>query len=256
MYLEILRGILKNAGPVPARARFLGRLCLLKDVRKILFVLAAVALPLCFQNRAEAQYKQPVVGPSQPLSGVRYDNRWEVYGGFAYTHFNAGPELIQGANLGGFNVEGARWFTTRFAAAASIRGYYGTSGTQPNPYGIRGPFVSEYLFMAGPEYRGPSNEHISTTLHALFGGARGGFESALTDQNGNKVPPAAVGFFSNQVTFGSALGGSIDLNRSPKLAFRVAPEAILTTYGSAGVKSQFGISVGLVYRMGREQVRR
>jgi hypothetical protein len=64
-----------------------------------------------------------------------------------------------------------------------------------------------------------------------------------------------VGFFSNQTTFGSALGGSIDLNRSPKLAFRVAPEAILTTYGS-GVKSQFGISVGLVYRLGRGQVRK
>ena len=109
--------------------------------------------------------------------------------------------------------------------------------------------------MAGPEYRGPSNEHITTTLHALFGGAHGSFQSALHDQEGNPVPPSAVGFFSNQTTFGSSLGGSIDLNRSPKLAFRVAPEAILTTYGS-GVKSQFGISVGLVYRLGRGQVRR
>lgn len=228
----------------------------MKGVRRIVFVLAAAGLLPCFQNGAEAQYKQPVVAPSAPLANVRYDNRWEVYGGVAYSHFNAGPDLVQGANLGGFDAEGARWFTTRLALAASVRGYYGTSGAQPNPYGIRGPFVSEYLFMAGPEYRGPSNQHISTTLHALFGGARGGFESGLYDQNGNKVPPAAVGFFSNQVTFGSALGGSIDLNRSPKLAFRVAPEAILTTYGSAGLKSQFGISVGLVYRLGRGEVRR
>jgi len=227
-----------------------------KDVGKFLCILAAVALLPCFQNPAQAQYKQPQVAPSAPLSGVRYDNRWEVYGGVAYSHFNAGPQLVQGANLGGFNVEGARWFTTRWAAAASVRGYFGTSGAQPNPYGIRGPFVSEYLFMAGPEYRGPSNEHISTTIHALFGGGYGGFESALYDQNGNKVPPSAIGFFSNQVAFASALGGSIDLNRSSRLAFRVAPEAILNDYGGAGIKGQFGISVGLVYRLGRDEVRR
>jgi hypothetical protein len=230
-------------------------------VGKFLCILAAVALLPCFQNRAQAQYKQPQVGPSAPLSEVRYDNRWEVYGGLAYSHFNAGPDLVQGANLGGFDAEGTRWFTSRWGLDGSIRGYYGTSGTQPNPYGIRGPFVSEYLFVAGPEYRGPSNQHITTTIHALFGGARGGFESALYDQHGNKVPPAQVGFYSNQVAFGSALGGTIDLNRSPRLAFRISPDAILTNYSSsaisngAGIKGQFAISVGLVYRLGRGQVR-
>lgn len=227
----------------------------MKDVRKVVFILAAVMLLPCFQNQAQAQYKQPVVAPSTPLSGVRYDYRWEVYGGVAYAHFNAGPQLVQGANLGGFDIQGARFFTPRWALAGNIRGYYGTSGTQPNPYGIRGPFVSQYMFMAGPEYRGPSNQHITTTLHALFGGARGGFESALQDQHGNQVPPLAVGFFNNQVAFGSALGGSIDLNRSPRLAFRISPDATLTNYSSSGVssgiKAQFAISVGLVYRMGR-----
>jgi hypothetical protein len=225
---------------------------LLKDVRKVVFILAAaVALLPCFQNQALAQYKQPVVAPNDTLSGVRYDYRWEVYGGAAYAHFNAGPQLVQGANLGGFDVEGARFFTPRLAVAASVRGYYGTSGTQPNPYGIRGPFVSEQMFLAGPEYRGPSNQHITTTLHALFGGAYGSFESALQSQDGMKVPPAAVGFFSNQLTFGSALGGTIDLNRSPRLAFRISPDATLTNFGSAGIKAQFAISVGLVYRLGR-----
>jgi hypothetical protein len=229
---------------------------LLKDVRRIVFILAAVALLPCFQNLVQAQYKQPTVAPPAPLAGVSYDYRWEVYGGFAYSHFNAGPQLVQGANLGGFDAQGSRFFTQRWALEGSVRGYYGTSGTQPNPYGIRGPFVSEYLFVAGPEYRGPSNEHLTTTLHALFGGAHGGFESALYDQHGNKVPPAAVGFFSNQVTFGSVLGGTIDLNRSPKLAFRISPDAILTDYGSAGIRAEFAISVGLVYRMGRGEVRR
>jgi hypothetical protein len=248
-----LRVILSIAGRVPATPGF-WRLFLLRDVRKFLFILAVALLP-CFQNHAKAQYKQPVVAPNDTLSGVRYDYRWEVYGGAAYAHFNAGPQLVQGANLGGFDVQAARFFTQRWALDANVRGYYGTSGTQPNPYGIRGPFVSQYMFMAGPEYRGPSNQHITTTLHALFGAARGGFESALKDQNGDKVPPSAVGFFSNQTAFGSALGGTIDLNRSPRLVFRISPDATLTNYGSAGIKAQFAISVGLVYRLGRGQVR-
>jgi hypothetical protein len=227
----------------------------LKDVRKFVFILAAVALLPCFQNQAQAQYQQPTVAPNDTLANVRYDNRWEVYGGVAYSHFNAGPQLVQGANLGGFDAMGTRWFTTRLGLAGDVRGYFGTSGVQPNPYGIRGPFVSQYMFMVGPEYRGPSNQHITTTLHALFGGDRGGFESALYDQNGNKVPPLALGLFSNQVAFGSALGGSIDLNRSPRLAFRISPDATLTDFGSAGIRAQFAISVGLVYRLGRGQVR-
>jgi hypothetical protein len=227
----------------------------LKDVRKIVFILAAAVMLLsCFLNQAQAQYKQPVVAPNDTLSGVRYDYRWELYGGFAYAHFNAGPQLVQGANLGGFDIQGARFFTPRLALAGNVRGYYGTSGTQPNPYGIRGPFVSQHMFMAGPEYRGPSNQHITTTLHAFFGGAYGRFQSALQDQQGNPVPPLAVGFFNNQFAFGSALGGSIDLNRSPRLAFRISPDATLTNYSSpagSGIKAQFAISVGLVYRLGR-----
>ncbi len=222
------------------------------DVRKnLLSLVAAVALLSCFQNQARAQYTQPTVAPNSTLANVRYDYRWELYGGFAYSHFNAGPDLVQGSNLGGYDIQAARFFTPRWAIAANGRGYFGTSGAAPNPYGIRGPFVSEQMYLAGPEYRGPSNQHISMLFHALFGGAYGSFQSALQDQQGNPVPPAAVGFFSNQLTFGSAIGGSIDLNRSPRLVFRISPDATLTDFGSAGIHEQFAISVGLVYRLGQ-----
>lgn len=224
----------------------------MKHVRKIVFMLAAaVALLPCFQNQAEAQYQQPVVAPNDTLNGVHYDYKWEFYGGVAYSHFNAGPDLVQGSNLGGFDIQAARFFRKRWAVAANARGYYGTSGVDPNPYGIKGPFVSEHMFMAGPEYRGPSNEHISMTFHALFGGAYGSFESALQDQSGATVPPAALGLFSNQVSFGSAIGGSLDLNRSPRWVFRISPDATLTDFGSAGIHEQFALSVGVVYRMSR-----
>lgn len=184
------------------------------------------------------------VAPNSALAGVKYDYRWELYGGFAYSHFNAGPNLLQGANLGGFDIQAARFFTPRWAVAGNVRGYYGTSGVVPNPYGIKGPFVSEHMFLAGPEFRGLSNEHGSIMLHAFVGGAYGNFEHDI-----NNVPPGALGLFSNQFAFGSAFGGSIDLNRSPRLVFRISPDATLTDFGSAGLKDQFTISVGLLYRL-------
>ena len=207
--------------------------------------------PATAQTASQNQTTNPNL-PNTPalqndaLSAVKYDYRWEVYGGVAYTHFNAGPNLLQGANLGGFDIQGARFFRRHWAAAANVRGYYGTTGVIPNSFGIEGPFVSEHVFLAGPEYRGPSNEHASLTLHALFGGAYGRFNSAIDGRD-----PATLGLFDNQLSFASALGGSLDLNRSPRLAFRISPDAKLTNYGSGGIKEQFAISVGLVYRLGR-----
>ena len=257
MYLERLRAIAIIFGP----ARFLEDFL---DVRKsrLFFLVAALALLSCFQIQARAQYEQPTVAPNSTLANVRYDYRWEVYGGLAYSHFNAGPHLVQGSNLGGFDIQAARFFTPRWAIAANGRGYYGTSGVVSNPYGIKGPFVSEHMFVAGPEYRGPSNTHISMLFHALFGGAYGSFDSALTAPpsivattpqcavSTDRVNPTCLGLFNNGTTFAAAIGGSLDLNRSPRLVFRISPDATLTNFGSAGIHEQFALSVGLVYRLG------
>ncbi len=201
------------------------------------------------------QYHPPVVAANSTLSGVNYDNRYEVYGGVAYTHFDAGSSLLQGANLGGMDFQGAYFLNRRWSAVADVRGYYGTSGVVPNAYQIKGPAVSQYMVMAGPQYRLASNEHASVSLHAVVGGAYGYFSEDLgKDENGNKVEPPQVGLFNDQLTFASAIGGSIDLNRSPRLAFRISPEAVLTDYsanGNGDFKEQFAISIGLVYRFGK-----
>ena len=134
-------------------------------------------------------YTPPPVAPNTSLSNVRYDYRWEIYGGIAYSHFNAGPNLLQGANLGGFDIQAAHWFRQHWALAGNARGYYGTSGVVPNIYEIRGPFVSEQMYMVGPEFRGPSNPHVSMTFHALVGGAYGSFSSALKIRTATPFPP-------------------------------------------------------------------
>jgi len=208
-------------------------------------VVVALAAGLFSFAAAEGQIvsppPNPQLPPPAPLAGVRYDYPWEIYGGFAYSHFDAGPNLLQGSNLGGFD--------------ANVRGYYGTSGAAPNCGScsgsgsnagpIEGPFVSEHMFLGGPEYRLVRNEHAALMLHAFVGGAYGDFTRGL-----NGVPPQNVGFFSNQFTTAMAMGGSLDLNRSPRLVFRIAPDATLTDFGGNGFEEQFAISVGVVYRMG------
>jgi hypothetical protein len=103
------------------------------------------------------------------------------------------------------------------------------------------------MFLVGPEYRLKANEHAAMMLHAFVGGAYGDFTQGL-----NGVPPQSVGLFANQFTVAGAFGGSIDLNRSPRLVFRIAPDATMTDFGHNGFAEQFAISVGIVYRLGRQ----
>ena len=220
-----------------------------------LLLLLSLAHPSAYAQAP--QYHAPVVAANNALAGVDYNNRYEVYGGIGDAHFDAGPATVQGSNLGGLDIQGSYFLTHKWSADANIRGYYGTSGAVPNPYNIRGPAVSQYFLMGGPQYRALSNRHASLSLHALFGGTYGDFSQDLgKDQNGNPVPPGLVGFFNDQFAFASAIGGSIDLNRSPNLAFRISPDALLTDLSSQGkgdFKEQFSLSVGLVYRFGHNR---
>jgi hypothetical protein len=137
------------------------------------------------------------------------------------------------------------------------RGYVGTSGAAPNTFidsqghadSIQGPFVAQYLFVAGPEWLGPHNKHGALIAHAMFGGAYGNFEKDLRGQS-----PALVGFYNNQVAPAAIIGGRMDLNRSERWVFRITPDAVITRYGiNYGTKLtqtdvNFAISVGVEYR--------
>ena len=178
------------------------------------------------------------------LKPVDYRNRYDIYGGLASSHFNAGPALIPGANLGGFDLQGTMWLGMRLGVTANVRGYYGTTGVVPNPYNIRGPFVYEHLFMGGPSIRGPRNEHAALTFHALVGGSYGVFNSAI---NPGLTGPN-LGLFNNGVALATALGGSLDLNRNARFSLRLSPDYLLTRFGGVS-QNEFAISVGVLYRL-------
>lgn len=190
-----------------------------------------------------------------PLSNVRYDNRFDISLGAAYAHIKAGPPpLHEGANLGGLDLDASYWFSKRWAAEGTGRVYMGTSGAAPNAYSISGPFVSQYVFAAGPEWLGPHNKHGALIAHALVGGAYGKFEQDLRGQS-----PEVVGFFNDQTALAAVIGGHIDLNRSSRWAFRITPDAIYTRYGINYGNQQvygywnFALSVGAEYRFKKKR---
>lgn len=188
--------------------------------------------------------------PIDPLANVRYDNRFDISLGAAYGHIKAGPPpLHEGANLGGLDLTGSYWFSRRWALEGTGRFYLGSSGAGVNDLGIQGPFVSQYLFAAGPEFLGPHNKHGALLVHALFGAADGNFQKELRG-----YPPYDFSFFNNQIAPAAIIGGHIDLNRSPRWVFRITPDALNTrysiNYGNMATYSywNFGISVGVEYK--------
>jgi hypothetical protein len=249
---------------------------MLLSVRFIRSLAAATALTVCAGTFLQAQDSSTQTSNSaqttlnngsyiaiDPLANVRYDNRYDLSLGMAYAHIKAGPTLLQGANLGGLDLSGSYWLTRHWGVEGSGRATVGTSGAAVNDENskggpIEGPFVAQYMFLAGPEWLGPHNKHGALIAHVLVGGAYGEFQKDLL---GN--PPADFDFYNNQVAPAAAFGGHFDLNRSPQWVFRVSPDALWTRYSTnyatttspAGGRNNwnFGISVGLEYRFKKKR---
>jgi hypothetical protein len=225
------------------------------SVRYSASLVAAIVLTLCAGIWAQAQSTASQTAGNgtyiavDPLANVRYDNRYDVSLGMAYDHMKAGPSLLQGSNLGGLDLSASYWFSKHWAVEGTGRGYAGTSGAAPNTVGIQGPFVAQYLFVAGPEWLGPHNKHGALIAHAMFGGARGVFEH---DLRGNS--PSVVDFYNNQTAPAAIIGGHMDLNRSAHWVFRITPDAVVTrysiNYGSKITQNDvnFALSIGVQYK--------
>jgi len=182
-----------------------------------------------------------------PLAGVRYDNKWDASVEMAYGHTKAGPNLLQGANLGGLAESGSYYLAKRWRLEGTFRPYLGTSGAAPNPYHINGPFIAEYFFAAGPEFLGPHNKHGALIAHVLAGGVYGDFEHDLRSHS-----PETVGFYNNQVAPALIMGGHFDLNRSEHWVFRMTPDALLTAFGTNYGKHERQIDINAAFSVGVE----
>jgi hypothetical protein len=183
---------------------------------------------------------------NETLQRLNYNNLYEIYGGLAYSHFNPGPALVAGSNLGGFDIQGTRWMTKHLGATANARGYYGTNGVVPNDTNTHGPFIYEHQLMGGVTYRALKSEHAALSFHGLVGGAYGVFNSALN----HGQTPGSLGLFSNGFALATAGGVSVDLNRSPKLALRLSSDYLVTRFGGVS-QQEFAFSAGILYRFSK-----
>jgi hypothetical protein len=181
---------------------------------------------------------------------VTYDNKYEFYGGFNLMTFQAGQDLPKRMNLGGGEVLGTWWATPKLGVGGEWRGEWGTTPVKPNPYFNGLALVNLQMIMGGAQYRGPKNQYAALNYHAYAGMAHGDF---VHTTNSAQVPPVylpQVGLYSNRNAFVSALGGSVDINKSKNWAVRLSPDLMIEHFGTE-TRFFFAISGGVVYRIGK-----
>jgi hypothetical protein len=184
------------------------------------------------------------------IAPVTYDNKYEFYGGINLMTFQAGQDLPKLMNLGGGEALGTWWATPRLGIGGEWRGEWGTTPVKPNPYFNGRALVNLQMVMGGAQWRGPKNQYAALNYHAYAGMAHGTFDHTTNAANIPAVYLPQVGLYSNSNAFVSALGGSVDINKSKNWAIRLSPDLMLEHFGTE-TRYFFAISGGVVYRIGK-----
>lgn len=213
-----------------------------RPVCAVIFVIAVF-----FPNfRAHAQ-----VTASAPVTlAPEYNNRWEVYGGAQYSHFNPSPgRNIAATNLLGWNGTATVYLHPLWGLEAGARGLYGTMTIPPNPFGVKAnPRMSEDLFLFGPTFRMIRRQNYAAGMHFLIGAGYGSFDKDFPAG----IQPNQVNIYNNKLAVAGVAGGWADYNLSSRFAVRAIADYQPTHYGFSS-QSEFAGSVGIVYKFGALQ---
>jgi len=173
-----------------------------------------------------------------------YAHRWETYVGMGYLRFQPG-QYRQHLTFYAWDIGLTRYFNDRLGITAAGRGYYGTAYVGLNPYGLTRPSIAEYNAMAGPTYRFYMQPRWSISGRAMGGYAHSNF-SADTNGLGGKT----LGLWPDGATFSASAAVIGEVNLTPAIAFRLAPEYFFTGFGST-IQSSRGFTTGIAYRFGK-----
>jgi hypothetical protein len=173
-----------------------------------------------------------------------YANLYEAFVGGGYLRFKPGPGL-QKLTYYSWDTALTRYMNERLGITGDVRGYYGTAYVGLNEAAITRPSISQYQFMAGPTYRFYLRPRYSVAARVMGGLAMSNFSS---DTNG--FGSTALGLYPDSSTF--AINGSLigELNVTPGLSLRLAPEYMATGFGSK-MQNSVGFQYGFVYRFGK-----
>jgi hypothetical protein len=193
--------------------------------------------------RARAQ----VTATAPVILAPEYNNRWELYAGAQYSHFNPSPgPNVAANNLLGWNGTATVYLHPLWGIEMGARGLYGNISAPTNSYNVpASPRMSENLFLFGPTFRILRRQNYEAGMHALVGAAYGSFDKDFPAG----VQPDLVDIYNNKLAFGAAIGAWADYNLSSRLAVRVIADYMPTRYGYT-MQSEFAGSVGIVYKFG------
>ena len=173
-----------------------------------------------------------------------YGTKFEGYFGGGYLRFRPGDSL-QRNNEAGWNLGVTDYIKPNLGITVDVRGYYGTAYVGNNPYGIFLPSISQYSFLAGPQFRVYARPRLAVSLQGLVGFGHGNFDTGT-----GGLPASYLGLYNNGTAFSFSLGAPVDYNLSPGLAVRVTPTYLFTNYGSS-TQNNLGFNAGIVYRWGK-----
>jgi hypothetical protein len=180
-----------------------------------------------------------------------YGHPYESYITFGYLRFRPGPKL-QRLTYYGWDTGLTHYYNDRLGVNFDARGYDGMAFVGLNFTNDTRYKVSQYDIMLGPTYRFYMQPKYSISGRVLGGWALGNF-TGDTGGEGSICPPSTPHSCllypdgSSYAFHASVMG---DYNISPSLSLRLAPEYMITGFGSDTQASR-GFTIGLVYRAGK-----
>ena len=178
-----------------------------------------------------------------------YGHRYEAYIGGGYLRFLPGTNL-QRVNEYNWDAGLTRYRDERLGFTVDGRGTYGTPFVGLNAAtnsAITKPAISQYSVMAGPTYRFYLQPKYSIAGRVMAGYAQGNFSG---DTSGNSKLSTALGLYPDGSTYAANASLMVEYNLTPNVGIRVAPEYLLTGFGSTQQNS-LGFTSGIVYRFGK-----
>ena len=180
-----------------------------------------------------------------------YDHRFDTYLNMGYMRFVPGPSR-QRLSFYAWNTGITRYYSERLGVSLDARGYYGTAFVGLNRFNLTRPAISQYDVMLGPSYRFYEQPKFSIAVRGLAGVSIGNF-TGDTNGLGSICPNGSSSclLYPDATTF--AASGSVvgEYNVAPNFALRLAPEYVVTGYGST-MQASRGFTIGFVYRFGKQ----
>ena len=223
--------------------------------------------PATGQDQAQPQPQQPS-DQTQPQQSVQarirarreqrraaaihdaYSHRFETWADMGYLRFRPGPSL-QRLTYYAWDTGLTRYFNERLGATIDGRGYYGTAYVGLNPSNITRPSISQYDAMGGPTYRFFLHPKYSVAGRVLAGYAYGNFSGDTNGFGSICFPAGSCRLYPDGNTFAASASVIGEVNVTPNIGLRLAPEYFFTGFGST-LQASRGFTGGIVYRFGKQ----